>query len=139
MNTKNKTIISVYGSLLAGLGNHGVISQYIRTGEAKFIADDKIKGFDLYAVSSFPGIKRSADTNKLVNVEVYEVEDRALASVRMLEGYREGGSNTFYDEIDVETENNGTVRAYLYMPDVYPQDLVEDGNWMKYKMRGDVL
>jgi gamma-glutamylcyclotransferase (GGCT)/AIG2-like uncharacterized protein YtfP len=132
----SKTRIAVYGSLLSGLGNHGTLAQHMhRDGAVTFVGEDRIKGFDLYAVSSFPGIKKAYSMHKSVQVEIYDVDDRALASVRALEGYNPGGHNTFYDEIDAITHNHGTVRAYLYMMDLHNAPHVKDGNWRPYRQQ----
>ena len=129
-----RTRIAVYGSLLSGLGNHDVIKRHIMRGGAEFVAEDTIRGFNLYAVSSFPGIKRhETDPTKEVKVELYDVDESALRSVRMLEGYNpESDHNTFYDEIETPTDSHGNVKVYLYMPKIYEQDLVEHGDWRKF-------
>ena len=123
------TRIGVYGSLLSGLYNHEVLGQYLPTGDAKFIRNDKIKGFQLYRVSSFPGIKYSRDENETVDVEIYDVSDRALRSVRSLEGYHPGENNYFYDEVDAKTESGETIKVYLYVPEVTIGSRIKDGNW----------
>ncbi|MCK5788712.1 MAG: gamma-glutamylcyclotransferase [Chlamydiia bacterium] len=127
-----RTRIAVYGSLLSGLGNFSVLGRHMPSNDARFIGYDTIQGFDLYAVSSFPGIKRSKELTNTVKVEIYDVSEKALASVRRLEGYRPNTHNTFYDEILTNTVDNGPVSAYLYMPPVQTRDLVSSGDWKAY-------
>jgi gamma-glutamylcyclotransferase (GGCT)/AIG2-like uncharacterized protein YtfP len=130
------TKIGVYGSLLTGLGNHGLLSRQMEAGNARLVGEDRIKGFDLYAVSSYPGIKRSENPEKEVKVEVYEVNDAALANVRALEGYNpHSSSNFFYDEVQTPTEDHGEISVYLYMPRVREEALVENGDWREYKKK----
>ena len=130
------TRIAVYGSLRSDLGyraNHGVIGRHIGDN-ATFVGLDKIRGFNLYPVAgvSFPGIKRGANEDAVV-VEVYDVTDIALRDVQSLEGYRPGSKyNNFYDEVDAESDEYGTTRAYLYMPDVEGLSAIENGDWKEY-------
>ena len=129
-----KTRIAVYGSLLSGLGNHGVLGRHIATGNAELVGSTKIKGFKLYPVAgtSFPGINRGTDDDRVV-VELYDVNDNALSSVRSLEGYRPGQSNYFYDEVDAVTEEGDTARVYLYVTDVTNElPEVPNGDWRTY-------
>jgi len=131
---KETTKIGVYGSLLSGLGNHGLLRYEMDTGNARLIGNDKIKGFKLYAISSFPGIKRSESEESEVKVEVCEVNNRALDSVRSLEGYNPYiDKNNFYDEIQTQTEDHGEISVYLYMPTVRPENLVEHGDWREFR------
>lgn len=128
------TRISVYGSLLSGLGNHRVIGRHI--GEnATFVGEDVIRGFNLYPVAgtSFPGIKRGHENDSVV-VEVYDVTDVALSNVQALEGYNPNREhNNFYDEVDAESDEYGPTRAYLYMPDVDGLPVIEGGDWRRYR------
>lgn len=130
----SKTRIAVYGSLLSGLGNHGVLGRHIPNGDAELVGTTNIKGFNLYPVAgrSFPGINRGTPDDKVV-VEVYDVNDNALANVRALEGYRVGGRNTFYDEVDAVTDSGYTARVYLYVQDVTNSlPIVPSGDWRTY-------
>lgn len=132
-----KTRIAVYGSLLSGLGNHRVLGRYLPEGKAVLVGTDKIMGFDLYAVSSFPGIKRNPQLDKTVVVEVYDVDDEALSSVRSLEGYRPGANNTFYDEVIAPTVKHDSVAVYLYMPPIDRRDHVPSGDWRPHRLEMD--
>ena len=134
MEKSKITKIGVYGSLLSGLGNHGLLSYQMKEGNAVLVGEDTIKGFDLYAVSSFPGIKRSEDPTKEVKVEIYEVNEIALDRVRGLEGYSPlSDRNTFYDEVQTPSNDHGEISVYLYMPQVHEESLVPNGDWRDYK------
>jgi len=129
-----KTRIGVYGSLLSGLGNHEVIGRHIKNGDAELVGKTRIKGFKLYPVAgtSFPGINKASENDTVV-VELYDVEDNALADVRMLEGYVPGGNNTFYDEVDAVTEEGDTAKVYLYVSDVSRSMLpIPNGDWKDF-------
>lgn len=133
----NLTKIGVYGSLLSGLGNHGVIGRHVTAGNATLVGEDSITGFTLHPVAgvSFPGIKRGS-TSDVVDVEVYLVNDMALANVRALEGYNPSRTPTFYDEVKAQSSNNGEIDVYLYVRST-STPAIPSGSWRNYLQNND--
>jgi gamma-glutamylcyclotransferase (GGCT)/AIG2-like uncharacterized protein YtfP len=122
-------LITVYGSLLEGLGNHGIIAdkeQSHKLGE--HILEG---GFKMISLGGFPGLIPDDTVNNKIFVETYEVTDAVYARVERLEGYP-----SFYGRTAVETPFGPS--AVYTLPDRYSDRLVpadEDGiiNWKKYK------
>jgi len=111
MKHKLTHIVSVYGSLLQGRGNHSVIGSYIPEGKAKYLGESTTEAiFSMEDLGSYPGLMK--DGNNKIFTEVYALDDEAFASVRMLEGYNPNGTG-LYTEMLIETEF-GTSTIYIY-------------------------
>jgi len=124
----NKTLIAVYGSLRMAHGNHRLFKRY-PTEDWEYKGTETIQGFNLFSLGGFPGIEKG--DNKLV-IELYEVSDNVLASVRALEGYSpKSNENWFYNEIGVET-SLGQARIYEYVSGAEGRKIIKDGDWTKY-------
>lgn len=103
--------VAVYGTLLNGLQNHSVLSQYLITGEAKLLGEDNTKElFYMYNFGYFPGIKSNGKHS--IHVEVYSLGYEALTSIRYLEGY-DGTNNSLFIEKKINTKY-GTALIYVY-------------------------
>jgi gamma-glutamylcyclotransferase (GGCT)/AIG2-like uncharacterized protein YtfP len=125
----DRHLVAVYGSLLAGLGNHRVL----RDNDAEHVADGlTVERFAMRDVArgSYPGIFEGGDAP--VVVEVYSVDDDGFAALDCLEGYPR-----FYGrrEVVIATDDGDNVVAWIYiMPDDYEQgDLVCSGDWRQWK------
>lgn len=124
--------ITVYGSLLEGLGNwkwHLDNDESIKLGE--HILEG---GFKMISMGGFPGLIPDDTVNNKIFVETYEVSDKVFASVERLEGYP-----SFYGRTAIETPF-GSSEVYTlarngYSDKYVPED--ENGviNWRKYRMR----
>lgn len=44
----------VYGTLMRGEANHGVLERVLKRGEAQFLGEARVEGFELYDLGSFP-------------------------------------------------------------------------------------
>lgn len=133
MSTVN---VVVYGSLLSGLHNHGVM----KAAEGKLIGKGvSVESIDMYSRGSFPSISlaHSVNRNPIV-VEVYEVEDDKVWIIDRLEGYRGDGESNFYNRspIDVELEDGTTVTGLIYHIDVEGARPVVSGDWREYYTKG---
>lgn len=116
--------ICVYGSLRAGLGNHGLIK------DSKFLGTFNSKPeFSLYTLGGFPGLKPKGKTS--VVMEVYEVNEETARRVDALEGYNPNREATFYDKVAIETPY-GEASVYTYVDDIPENRLVESGDWTEY-------
>lgn len=122
--SKKTEIIAVYGSLRAGLGNHGLIrgSKLLGTFKSK-------PEFSLYSLGGFPGLKTNGKT--AVTMEVYEVDEQTARQVDGLEGYSPNRTPTFYDKMNIETPY-GTAGVYTYVSSIPEDRLVESGDWKTY-------
>ena len=129
-----KTMVAVYGSLLSGLGNHGFLSG----GSSILVGEGRANGLDLYpyAGTSFPAACLAED-DRSIKVEVYNVDDRTMASLDMLEGFP-----AFYNRrlTTVRLEDGSKVQAWVYF---LKEDSasrggqlkrIEHGDWRRYRM-----
>lgn len=108
-------LVSVYGTLKQGWGNHRLLERDpVTTGT---IGISKLGG------RGFPIVKLG-DTYKL-NVEVYEVDPRDLLRLDGLEGYTEGREPTFYDRktVDVTLADGSSLNTFVYE---YVSDFAND-------------
>lgn len=88
--------ITVYGSLLKGLGNHGLLDN----DESIFLGEHTIEE-DLFMISlgGFPGLLVSKEGEiNTIHVETYAVSDSVFHRVERLEGYP-----NFYTRYPVKT------------------------------------
>lgn len=125
--------ITVYGSLLEGLGNwkwHLDNDQSTKLGEHVLNG-----GFKMISLGGFPGLIPNEESTDQIFVETYEVTDSVFKSVERLEGYpnfyQRTKVDTPYGESEVYTLNG---REYD-VNRLVPAD--EEGiiNWRKYRMR----
>ena len=98
--------VFVYGTLKKGYGNHGVMQ---RAG-GRFVEEAVIDGFELYAVSSYPGVIRGKG---LVKGEVYDVPDEGMVHLDRLEGVP-----YLYQPEATITIDGQDVLVYLYQPEL---------------------
>jgi gamma-glutamylcyclotransferase (GGCT)/AIG2-like uncharacterized protein YtfP len=85
--------ISVYGSLLEGLGNHRLLHSAKKIAEDIIEVPYKMIGYGY----SFPALIPSEEVHK-VFFETYEVDDETYSRVEMLEGFP-----SFYNRTNIET------------------------------------
>jgi gamma-glutamylaminecyclotransferase len=126
-NTSATKLVSVYGSLLSGLGNHRVL------GNSKFIGAGKTK--ELLTLveycGGFPSLDKSLATHQVV-VETYEVTNSDTAShLDSLEGYP-----SFYNRsiVDIELDNGTVVQSWIYDINNSSESLpiVDSGDWRSH-------
>lgn len=115
--------VFVYGSLLSGMGNHGLLSDSKKLGDTK-----SPEGFDMLDLGYFPGIVKGEGK---VMGEVYEVDDNTLIRLNRLEGYREMAPESgLYNRMEIDTEFG---KAFVYVYNNHygrsPQAIVENGDW----------
>lgn len=104
--------VFVYGTLMKGFRNNHYLEQ------AKYICDAKITGYDLYKVSTYPGIVKSQDSAKIVYGELYEINDDILVKLDELE--EEGDLYIRIKEKIYNQQNNAIREAYIY---IYNKDI----------------
>lgn len=122
----NKHLVAVYGSLLKGLHNH---TAYLKN--AKYIGSfDSEPIYDLYEVSSYPGLKKGGYTS--VKMEVYEVTTLELNRIDQLEGFKPNDTrHNHYNRTMMETPY-GNAYGYLYNYPITNLNQVVSGNWKDY-------
>lgn len=128
----SKNIVIVYGSLLSGLGNHGVM----KAAEGKLLGHGvSVENIDMYSRGGFPSIslQHSVNRNPIV-IEAYEVEDENMHIIDRLEGYRGEGKSNFYDRspIEVELQDGTVLTGLVYHIDTQGQFPVVSGDWREY-------
>jgi gamma-glutamylcyclotransferase (GGCT)/AIG2-like uncharacterized protein YtfP len=126
--------VAVYGSLLAGLGNHRLLA------DSTFLMEAEVAiPFKMIDLGAFPGLI-PAEENQDIKVEIYEVTDEVFDTLDGLEGYP-----SFYDRTTI-TPVEGHENVWIYFlnkADRYYKDPIESGDWkahlkLKYADR-DVL
>lgn len=126
----------VYGSLRQGEQAHRALR------DCKFLGKATLQGFDLFALTWFPGIKANPKNHEGVVGEVYELpEDKKADLIKHLD-YYEGYFPTNVDKSlfvrrEVEIEGEPTL---VYEFNRNPYDafgtsarVVQGGDWVKYK------
>lgn len=121
--------VFVYGSLLSGLGNHGLLTGSAFIGKA--ITPPEFTMLDLGA---FPGVVHTIEGGSTVIGEVYEVDDMTLRRLDHLEGYdSDDPKSGLYNRMQIPTEfgeafiytyNNMYGRSYIHP--------IENGDWRTY-------
>jgi gamma-glutamylcyclotransferase (GGCT)/AIG2-like uncharacterized protein YtfP len=127
-------LVFVYGTLRRG--ERMDLTKQKCNFEVTFISPDKING-RMYSLGGFPGVKdvfaRFDPKGPLVIGEVYKI--RGMSIVALLDAY-EGYNATepeegHYDRCQVYTERGRLVWVYTYNPIVFPEQLIESGDWCK--------
>ena len=119
--------VFVYGSLRKGLGNHGHLAG------SHFLGDAALKNHDMHDYGYFPAIVQGSGT---VQGEVYEVGDRTLHRLDLLEGHPK-----FYVRVRAwvtgqEIGDGELVWVYIMQPEkVDGMTKVDGGDWVAYRRR----
>lgn len=125
--------VAVYGSLLKGLGNHGLLVNSTLLGE-----DTTSPNYTMYDLGSFPGLLNEG--NNSYTIEVYEIDAHTLQRLDWLEGYDEvHPERSFYNRHMIQTIYG---EAYIY----YLNDdrlsmtnrIVTNSSWRDYKNNKNV-
>lgn len=118
--------VFVYGSLLRGLGNHGVL------GESREVGSGMAQGsFEMISMGGFPGAYRVPVGGWIVG-EVYECDADMMGRLDRLES-----NGSFYQRelVDVFLSNGDTVEAWVYLlmdPGHYGQSVVPGNDWFEF-------
>lgn len=113
-----RTLVFVYGTLLAGEPNH----RYLR--RARLVAEGLTRPqFTLYDLGAFPGLVRGG--SHAVPGEVYEVDEPTLAALDLLEGHPE-----FYCRSTIALTTGVSVETYLLTArQVAGRPIIASGSW----------
>jgi len=112
----------VYGSLLAGEPNHGVLAGAELVGPAL-----TAPAFELFDLGAYPALV--AGGTRAVAGEVYLVDAAVLRRLDALEGHP-----GFYRRTRITLEDDRRTEAYLLRPDqVVERRVVTSGDWRSYR------
>lgn len=113
-----RTLVFVYGTLLAGERNH----RYLKT--ARLVAEASTPPeFRLHDLGSFPGLVRGGE--HAVLGEVYEVDEPTLAALDRLEGHPD-----FYRRTSIVLADGTLAVTYLLTPaQVEGHRVIASGSW----------
>lgn len=112
--------IITYGSLRKGQYNFNYFPSL------KHVKTTTIKGYDLYSLGAYPGVKKGDGTLVVDLLEVHD--DRDFSNIRGMEV----GAN--YTPIELEIDGIKG-EFYLYNGYVDPSRKVESGDWAKHLAR----
>ena len=125
-----KKLVTVYGSLLKGLGNW---HWHLNNPNSMLLGEHTINGgFVMVSLGGFPGLIPDEKSDSKIFVETYEVTEDVYKSIERLEGYPH-----FYDKRKVQTPF-GESEVYVLGDNYYREHALvpeTDGivNWRKYK------
>ena len=120
-STKELTLVGVYGSLLAGLGNHRVLEG------AEFVGPDSLPPeYGMVSLGGFPGVFKDGDSP--IVLELYLVDADGLIRLDRLEG-----NGSFYTREEVRTDGNALPWVYLLPKAGYKDnETVAGGDWKAF-------
>lgn len=120
MGSEEFTRVFVYGTLLRGERNHGIL------GTATFVCEGRtLRGFSLRDLGTYPALVRDDAGEGCVHGEVYLIDELTLAALDALEGHPDHYRRTF-----IMLQDGMSAQAYLrddLAMQRYPR--VESGNW----------
>jgi gamma-glutamylcyclotransferase (GGCT)/AIG2-like uncharacterized protein YtfP len=127
-------LIFVYGTLRQG--ERADLRKQSHNFDVSFISKDKING-KMYHIGSFPGVKnvnsRFDPNDPTVIGEVFKIRGTSIvALLDAYEGYNaDKPSEGHFDRCQVKTERGRLVWVYTYNPKVFPEQLIESGDWCR--------
>lgn len=120
----SKHKVAVYGTLRKGFGNHVLLLN------SEFIGQETLSvPYVMHSLGGFPGLVPS-DNNHDIVFEIYNVDDKTLRSLDMLEGYSGDEEWDFYSRTTIDTSVGKALVYYLKEND---GEIIESGDWYLYK------
>lgn len=113
--------VFVYGTLRQGFSNHVMLEGQAYIGPAEIG-----EGFCMVSLTMFPGIIR-CDSDMTIQGEVYEVDDRCLQGLDLLEGHP-----TFYERQEVFT-SQGPCLTYVLPGTYMDRPVIRSGDWAEWR------
>ena len=114
-NLGDRKKLFVYGTLKKGKSNDHILKN------ATWIGVDKVFGFEMRNLGSFPGATKMP--HAWIHGEVYEIDERDLIRVDRLESYP-----SFYDRELVKTDKG--YEAWIYFISATTKNtVIESGRW----------
>lgn len=114
--------VFVYGTLLSGGPNHGLLADAALVGEAR-----TEPAFDLVSLGAFPAMVPGGGT--AIAGEVYEADPDTLVALDRIEGHPR-----FYRRRAVRLDDGGEVLAYLLTSDqARGRPRITSGDWRRVR------
>jgi gamma-glutamylcyclotransferase (GGCT)/AIG2-like uncharacterized protein YtfP len=115
--------VAVYGSLRAGMHNHGLL---VEVG-AKQLGAQRAEGFNMVSLGGYPAVYEAVGD---ITIEVYDVahnEKEAMQRLDWLEGYP-----GFYNRKLIETRWGPAWIYYMKQQDCMHRRPVPEGDWVAH-------
>lgn len=113
--------VFAYGTLMKSESNHHYMDNQM------FVEPSEIRGFNLYNLGHFPGIRPSRFVERIVKGEVFLVDDNAMAVINELEGE---GSLYLMKLVEAFSDDScRVVAAYVYNHKARRETRIESGDW----------
>lgn len=101
--------IFVYGTLMR---KHAVFRWF----DTEYICEASIKGFDIFNLGWYPGIRHSTEDSAMVHGELHRLPlDGASEVLRALDQYEGEGQLYIREVVDVEIDSGVYVKAWVYV------------------------
>lgn len=107
--------VYVYGTLRKGGRLSGALEH------SEYVATEIARGFRLYNIGWYPGVKKTDNPNDNLLVESYNVTDDVLLHLDHIEGH---------PSLFLRTPWNGGY-IYIYQGEVREENRIESGDWFK--------
>jgi gamma-glutamylcyclotransferase (GGCT)/AIG2-like uncharacterized protein YtfP/cation transport regulator ChaC len=123
-----KVLVFVYGTLRKHERNHYLLK------DSKLVSEQAWTYGELFDTGKgYPMLKKSS--SQKVFGELYEVNQKQLALLDELEGYKVGRNNNLYER-DIQTiyTDNGEWSAYLYLSEKACVTDISSGDWKIYQL-----
>lgn len=129
----SKQLVVVYGSLLSGLHNHGVMER----ARGELVGEGvSVENINMYSLGSYPSISLAHNSHEQpIKVEVYEVDNEYLHHIDSLEGYRGNNSQSFYNRSPIKVKMDDTeevIEGLIYHIDQEQRVPVMTGDWRAF-------
>ena len=121
--------VFVYGTLRKGFSNY----DYYLT-DSGYAGEDEIVGYKMISMGSFPGIFYTGNINDIVHIEIYDVSDKTLKNLDILEGIPR-----LYKRFKIKSAAGNTGFIYTISNEKIIDNcpVIKNGDWKKYTMNTD--
>jgi gamma-glutamylcyclotransferase (GGCT)/AIG2-like uncharacterized protein YtfP len=125
-------LVFVYGSLRAGMGNHGLLSGGVFAGPGT-LTPSAGQAFEMLSLGAFPAlVATTPDLATTITGEVYRVDASIMRRLDALEGVRPDGTGLYYKR-RVALDDGTVVIAYIMKRPQRALPVVKSGDWCAYK------
>ncbi|CAG9813780.1 unnamed protein product [Phaedon cochleariae] len=138
MDSRGKHMVFVYGTLKKGEPNHSWFSKNAG-GFYKYLADAKTtEKYPLIIATKYniPFILESPGNGTNVIGELYEVDDKVMADLDILEDHPNFYRRKLYDVLTLNGQNT-TSKAWIYMIETFNPDLLNETFFENYSSLGN--
>jgi gamma-glutamylcyclotransferase (GGCT)/AIG2-like uncharacterized protein YtfP len=90
-----------------------------------YIRTQRIRGFEMYDLGSYPAIKHAEESKSIV-VDIFEISDRAHNYIHCMET----GAGYYEDEIYID---NFLCKIFVYKYPTNQSPVIESGDWISHR------